>query len=42
MYDPEFEVRDIAFSTSLGGKSFLWRNDRWAYIEYEEDASKGM
>lgn len=36
------KVRDMAFSTSLGGKAYLIRTKKWAYIQYEEDASKGI
>ncbi|MEE9362107.1 MAG: sulfatase [Cellulophaga sp.] len=36
------EVRSMAFSVSQGGKSFLLRNDKWAYIQYDEDAGAGM
>jgi len=37
--DPSHEVRDTAFSAN--GRGFLLRNDRWAYIQYGEDGSKG-
>ncbi|PHQ58776.1 MAG: iduronate-2-sulfatase [Maribacter sp.] len=40
--DPTFEVRDMAFSVSQGGKSFLLRNTDWAYIQYDEDAASGI
>ena len=40
--DPSHEVRDIAFSVSQGGKTFLMRSDDWAYIQYDEDAGAGM
>lgn len=40
--DPNSKVRDMAFSVSQGGKSFLLRNDQWAYIQYNEDASAGI
>ena len=40
--NPNFEVRDMAFSVSQGGKSFLIRNKKWAYIQYDEDAGAGM
>ena len=39
--DPQLEVRDFAFSVSQGGKSFLLRNHKWAYIQYDEDAGAG-
>lgn len=38
--DPELQVRDAAFS--VNGKGFLLRTDRWSYIQYREDASKGI
>ena len=41
MDDPQSEVRDFAFSVSQGGKSFLLRNHKWAYIQYDEDAGAG-
>jgi iduronate 2-sulfatase len=37
--DPKQEVRDAAFS--VNGKGFLLREDRWAYIQYGEDAQGG-
>lgn len=40
--DPEHEVRDAAFSVAPMRKGFLLREDRWAYIQYDEDASKGI
>ena len=40
--NPDFEVRDLAFSVTQGGKSFLIRNKKWAYIQYDEDAVAGM
>lgn len=40
--NPEHQVRDIAFSVSQGGKSFLLRDDKWAYIQYDEDAHSGI
>ena len=40
--NPEHEVRNTAFSVSQGGKSFLLRNSKWAYIQYNEDASAGI
>ncbi len=40
--NPDFVVRDMAFSVSQGGKSFLIRNKKWAYIQYDEDAGAGM
>ncbi|MDN5200267.1 sulfatase [Fulvivirgaceae bacterium BMA10] len=40
--DPTFKVRDMAFSVTQGGKTFLLRTDKWAYIQYDEDASSGI
>ena len=40
--NPKFKVRDMAFSVSQGGKSFLLRSEKWAYIQYDEDAKSGM
>ncbi|MCB1225177.1 MAG: DUF4976 domain-containing protein [Verrucomicrobiales bacterium] len=40
--DPKQQVRDATFTISGGDKAFLWREDRWAFIQYGEDASKGM
>ena len=38
--DPNHQVRDAAFS--VNGRGFLLREDKWAYIQYAEDASKGI
>jgi iduronate 2-sulfatase len=38
--DPVKEVRDAAFS--VNGPGFLLRTDKWAYLQYGEDASKGI
>jgi arylsulfatase A-like enzyme len=40
--NPKYEVRDMAFSVSQGGRTFLLRTDKWAYIQYDEDAKSGM
>ena len=40
--NPDFAARDMAFSVSQGGKSFLLRTKKWAYIQYDEDASSGI
>ena len=37
-----YKVRDTAFSVSQGGKSFLLRTKKWAYIQYDEDAKSGI
>ena len=39
---PHHRVRDAAFSVSGGNAGFLLREERWAYIQYAEDASKGI
>ncbi len=39
---PETQVRDMVFSVSQGGKTFLLRTDQYAYIQYDEDAGSGM
>ncbi len=40
--NPELKVRDMAFSVTQGGRTFLLRDENWAYIQYNEDASAGM
>ncbi|NNC89794.1 MAG: sulfatase [Akkermansiaceae bacterium] len=40
--DPAHEVRDAAFSVAPMRKGFLLREDRWAYIQYGEDAGGGI
>lgn len=40
--DPDFQVRDMAFSVTQGGNTFLLRTDKWAFIQYNEDASAGI
>jgi len=40
--DPASSVRDAAFSVAPARKGFLLREDRWAYIQYKEDASAGI
>lgn len=39
---PKKKVRKMAFSVSQGGKTFLLRDSKWAYIQYNEDASAGI
>jgi arylsulfatase A-like enzyme len=39
---PQEKVRDTAFSVTQGGKSFLLRTNKYAYIQYNEDASAGI
>jgi len=38
--DPGHQVRDTAFC--VNGRGFLLRDDRWAYIQYREDAKGGI
>ena len=40
--DPTRKVRDTAFSIAPMRNAFLLRSDRWAYIQYEENASEGI
>ncbi|PCE62477.1 sulfatase [Sediminicola luteus] len=40
--NPEYKVRDKAFSVSQGGKALLLRSKEWAYIHYGEDARMGV
>lgn len=40
--DPKHQVRDTAFSVSGSRRGLLLRDDRYAYIQYAEDASKGI
>lgn len=40
--NPEVKVRDMAFSVSQGGRTFLLRTDQYAFIQYDEDAGSGM
>ena len=40
--DPAQSVRDAAFSVAPSRKGFLLREDKWAYIQYQEDASGGI
>lgn len=40
--DPYHSVRSAAFSVAPSRKGFLLREDRWAYIQYNEDASGGI
>ena len=38
--DPTLQVRKTAFT--VNGRGFLLRSQDWAYIQYAEDASKGI
>ncbi len=43
--NPDKRVRDTAFSVdprNKGNRGFLLRDERWAYIQYKEDASGGF
>lgn len=40
--EPGQSVKDAVFSVSKNGKSYLFRNDRWAYIQYGEQGESGM
>ena len=40
--DPTHKVRDAAFCVAPMRKGFLLREDKWAYIQYKEDASAGI
>ncbi len=40
--NPNHKVRDMAFSVSQGGRSFLLRTEKWAYIQYDEDSASGI
>jgi len=40
--NPTHEVRDAAFSVAPMRKGFLLREHKWAYIQYDEDASAGI
>ena len=40
--DPGHSVRDTAFSVAPSSKGFLLRDDHWAYLQYAEDASRGI
>ncbi|WP_142715402.1 sulfatase [Fodinibius sediminis] len=44
LQDPGHTVRDAAFSMHRwrGGFSYMLRSDKWAYIQYDEDAGSGM
>jgi len=40
--DPAYRVRDAAFSVAPSSRGFLLRDDRWAYLQYQEDATGGI
>lgn len=39
--NPEYKVRDTAFSMSLYGGGYLLRTKKWAYTQYGEDGKNG-
>jgi iduronate 2-sulfatase len=40
--DPSHSVRETAFCVAPSSQGFLLRDDKWAYLQYAEDASKGI
>ena len=40
--DPKYTVREAAFSVAPFRQGFLLRENDWSYIQYGEDASKGI
>ncbi len=40
--DPICKVRDVAFSVAPMRNGFLLRDEKWAYIQYQEDGSAGI
>lgn len=40
--DPKQVVRDAAFSVAPSSRGFLLREDKWACLQYDEDASRGI
>ncbi len=40
--DPSVEVRQAAFSVAPMRKGFLWREKKWAFIQYGEQAQGGI
>ncbi|MDO8539529.1 MAG: sulfatase [Opitutaceae bacterium] len=40
--NPSHVVRETAFSVAPSHKGFLLRDDRWAYLQYGEDAAQGI
>ena len=39
--NPQQSIRNTAFCVSQNGNALLLRNERWAYIQYGEDAADG-
>jgi iduronate 2-sulfatase len=42
LQDPKHKVRTTAFSVAPSRKGFLLRDKNWAYIQYGEDAKRGI
>jgi iduronate 2-sulfatase len=40
--DPQAKVHDTVFSVAGTSKGYMLRDDRWVFIQYDEDASKGI
>jgi iduronate 2-sulfatase len=40
--DPQAKVHDTVFSVADSSKGFMLRDERWVFIQYNEDASKGV
>ncbi len=40
--NPKYTVRTAAFSVAPMRNGFLLREDKWAYIQYGENGSKGI
>ena len=40
--DPRHRVRDVAFSVAPSSKGFLLRDERYAFLQYGEDAAGGI
>lgn len=40
--DPSYRGRDTAFSVAPSSKGFLLRDERYAYLQYQEDAAGGI
>ena len=40
--NPQHQLRETAFSVAPSSKGFLLREDKWAYLQYNEDASGGI
>nr|WP_238397788.1 sulfatase [Anatilimnocola aggregata] len=40
--DPTKPIREAAFCVAPSSKGFLLRDDKWAYLQYGEDAARGI